>query len=290
MFSTFKQRLILGIYVFILLSIPTGTFLASQITNTKSSASEQSKNKPLATNAPRPATTSPAKELLSISQSKVSTQSAGSSSSSDSSSPTVATSFGPTLSLKASLEGRSSDQSTKLFVGILEGDSTSNLKFVLNFSVNLPSNGEYSNLSLAGLTPGSKYTAILKGSAQIATASAFIMSPNITSLNSGDIINMLSGDLNEDNAVNSSDYSIAKAILGVTSKSAHWNESVDFNKDGIINSFDLAIITKNLGQIGASGAWTSPIPVATASASLDENSPQVGSPDGDPGYWIWVPK
>lgn len=291
MFSTFKQRLLLGIYIFLVLSIPAGSYLASQIQTTKGKASES--KEPIVKVTPKQ-TPSSAKELLSTSQTNApATQSSPTPTASPET--TIATSFGPTLSLKATLEGRPKDnQSTRLFVGISEGSLTINPKFLLTFTIDLPESGEYSGLSLAGLTVGNKYTALIKGSAQIAASSEFFMSPSVTNLNDDQPLNMLTGDLNEDNAINSSDYSIVKALLGTSLKSSNWNDNADFNKDGIINSFDLAIITKNLGQVGASGAWTSPIPkVATPSASLTNpqtSPPQGGQPDGSSGYWLWIPK
>ena len=300
MFSSLKLKLLLGLYVFILLSIPVGAYLASQHQSTKSSAQENT-SKPTAKPTLKPASTpkSPAKELLSASETNLNKTSPSPSPSSEASSPTIASSFGPTLSLKAALEGRSTDQSTKLFVGILEGSITQNPKFLLSFTINLPKDGTYSNLSLAGLTSGNRYTAILKGSSQIATASAFTMSPTVTTLNSGAVINMLSGDLNEDNVINSQDYSIARSALNSTPASKNWNANADLNKDKVINLFDLAIINKNIGQAGATGAWTSPIPkVSTPSASLDNPLP-IGGPGGSSsghqqavtsGYWIWVPQ
>ncbi len=291
MFSTWKLRLLLGVYIFILLSIPVGAFLASQNQNTKSRANETATKSAVQT-TPKPTTTSAAKELLSASESNLVTLSSTSSASpSSSTEPTIATTFGPTLSLKEVIQGRpANNQSTRLFLGIIQGDLTSNPKFILNFTVNVPSSGEYSNFSLAGLNPGSKYTAIVKGSSQIATSSAFIMSPNVTNLNDGQPINMLSGDLNEDNVINAADYSIAQKALNSTSTSSNWNENADLNKDGVVNIFDLAIINSNIGKIGASGAWTSPIPKsASSSASLSGSHP-IGSPEGgDQGYWIWVP-
>lgn len=276
MFSTLKTRLLLGVYVFILLSIPAGAFLASENQTTKSKANE-TVTKPIVKVTPKPAT-SPAKELLSASQSNSST-------SPTDDSPTIANNFGPTLSLKTALEGRpQANQSTKLFVGIMEGNISSNPKFLLSFSVDLPESGEYSNLSLAGLTSGSSYTAILKGVSQIATASAFVMSPTVTNLNSGGVVNMLSGDLNEDNVINNVDYSIAKAALNSTSTSSTWNANADLNSDGVVNLFDLIIISRNNGQVGATGAWTSPIPkVATSSAAIG------GSGESTNGHWIWIP-
>lgn len=278
MFSTLTQKLILGAYIFILLSIPVGAYLVSQNQTIDSSAQEQKTAKKLPLVTPKPATSS-ARQLLNLSQ--VSPPPSPSPSPSPSSLPETAVSFGPTLSLKAVLEGRPEEnQATRLFVGIAEGTLTANPKFLLSFSVNLPSSGEYNNLSLAGLNPGSGYTALLKGPAQIAASAAFTMSPTVTSLNDGIPLALFSGDLNEDNVINSADYSIAQKAAGTTSRSSNWNENADINKDGLVNVFDLAIITRNMGRTGASGAWTSPLPkIATPS----------GGPAAD-GYWLWIPK
>lgn len=281
MFSTLKTRLLLGVYIFIILSIPVGAYLASQNQTYKSKASETKPTK-VTKSTPKPSINplpAPAKELLSVLEDNVAENTTPVIPQEEAtSSPTIATSFGPTLSLKISLEGRPvSKQATKLFVGIMEGQLTSNPKFLLSFSVNLENNGAYSNLSLAGLSAGTKYTALLKGKTQIATSSAFIMFPTVTNLNNGQDLNMLSGDLNEDNAVTAADLSIAQS----------GNKLADFNQDGIINSFDFAIIIKNLGQVGASGAWTSPLPkVATPSGNLatQDHLSATG------GYWIWIPR
>lgn len=288
MFSTFKQRLVLGVYIFILLSIPVGTYLVSQNQNIKSSASEQKSPKPKVVVSPKP-TTPPAKELLDSSQKAASPDLTATSPSPSPASSEIATSFGPTLSSKVALEGRpTGNQTTRLFVGIAEGTLTTNPKFLLSFTIDLPASGQYSNLSLAGLNPGTRYTALLKGSAQIATSSAFTMSPTVTNLGSGEPLTLLSGDLNDDNVVNSADYSIAKAAFGAFSRSSNWNGNADFNKDGIINAFDLSVIIKNIGKVGASGAWTSPIP-KTASPSASLTGPPIGGPLDEPGYWIWIP-
>lgn len=283
MFSTLGQKIILTGYIFLILSIPLGSYFVSNYqTNLKSKASEPKKT--TATKivpSPQPNTKN---ELLDLTKKQATPKP---SPSAEPSSGTT-TSFGPTLSLKANLEGRPRDNmAARLFVGIVEGVISINPRFLLSFTIDLPKSGDYANLSLAGLNPGTSYSALLKGSAQIATSSAFLMSPTVTNLNDGKALNMLTGDLNEDNAINSSDYSIVKALLGANSKSKNWNENADFNKDGVINSFDLAIITKNLGKVGASGTWTSPIPkTATPSGGLTEEATQ--SATG--GYWIWVPK
>lgn len=295
MFSTFKQKLILGVFIFVLLSIPVGAYLATQTQTFKSKASEQASPAPTLQVPPKPSI-SPAKQLLDSAVEETLSEEAADSSpspspSSSPSSPEIATSYGPTLSFKAKIEGRpEGNQATRLFVGIMEGLLTANPKFLLSFTVDLPAGGEYSNLSLAGLNSGTQYTALLKGSNQIATSSAFTMAPAVSNLNGGEPLNLIAGDLNDDNVVNTADYSLALKAYGTTSSSANWNENIDFNADGIINSFDLSVITKNMGQTGASGAWTSPLPkVATTSAGLTE--PSVGGPlpDGTKGHWIWVP-
>lgn len=282
MFTTLKMRLLLGLYVFLILCIPVGAYLVSQQQTIKSRASEASPSASLKT-IPKP-TTSPAKELLSALESSDFLPSPAPEANT---SPTIATSFGPTLSLKVSLEARPADnQATKLFVGIAEGSLSSNPKFLLNFSINLPADGTYANLSLAGLISGTKYTALVKGAAQIASSVEFTMSPNVTNLNEGLAINLKTGDLNEDNTINSADYSIVKALLGTSKSSSNWNDNVDLNKDGVINTVDLLIVSKNLGQTGASGIWVSPLNKnATPSGSLTQEA--TGSTSG---YWIWIPK
>lgn len=299
MFSTFKQKLLLGAFVFLLLSIPVGAYLASQTQVFKSKASEQASPAPTLQVPPKPSL-SPAKKLLTAAEeatikeeeSALSASPAPSPSASpSSSSPEIATNYGPTLAFKVKIEGRPQGQeNTKLFVGIMEGLLTANPKFLLSFTVDLPASGEYANLSLAGLNSGTQYTALLKGSNQIATSSAFTMAPAVSNLNGGEPLTLLVGDLNDDNVVNTADYSLALKAYGATSGSANWNENVDFNSDGAINSFDLSLITKNMGQSGASGAWTSPIPkVATSSATLTQPTAGGPLPDGSKGHWIWVP-
>lgn len=273
----------------LIIAIPVGSYLISEERNLASKAQQPKKTK--VSESTTSASLSGAKDLQRLSE-----QPPAKSSPAPKPSPTSSTtiSFGPTLSLKMVLDGRpNGNYSTRLFVGIAEGSLTTNPKFLLSFTVDLPASGGYSELSLAGLSPGGKYTALLKGSAQIATSSAFTMSPTVTSLNEGQSINMLSGDLNDDNAINNTDYSIAKKALGTTSASTNWNENADLNKDGVVNTLDLSIISKNLGKVGASGSWVSPLPkIATSSGALVPLATDSGqpAPDGTGGYWIWVPQ
>ncbi|MBI2039876.1 hypothetical protein HYT18_02280 [Candidatus Microgenomates bacterium] len=289
MFSSLKVRILVGVYIFLILSIPIGAYLASQQQTIKGQASQEKKTaKPVPTASP-----SSTKQLQEAAKKKVTSQSPSPSPTPEPTT-TVATSFGPTLALKILLEGRPTDnKATSLFVGIVEGVISGSPKFLLSFSIDLPSSGEYDNLSLAGLSAGSTYTAILKGTAQIATSSAFLMSPSVTNLNGGQPLTLLSGDLNDDNLINSADYAVAKNAFGSAPSESDWNENVDFNKDGRINSLDIALIVKNFGKVGVSGAWVSPLPqIASQSANLIPNPSTlpVGSQGAtNSGYWIWIP-
>ena len=283
MFSTLKQKLLLGIYIFILLSIPVGAYFAAESRTVIKSSAADKKPQTLApvTPKPLPSAKSP---LLNLIEAPDLTEPAASP---EPSSPTIATTYGPTLSLSITSEGRPADnQAAKIFIGIIEGNISQNPKFLLNFTIDLPESGKYSGLSLAGLNPGSAYTVLIKGPAQIAASSLFTMSPAVTSLNQGIPLNLISGDLNDDNVITGADYTIAQKATGSTIRSSNWNENADLNKDGVINAFDLGIISKNMGKIGSSGAWTSPLPkTATQSGTPVESA---GTPSG--GYWIWIPQ
>lgn len=291
MFSSFKSKILLGVYIFILLSIPIGAYLTSQNQTIKSSASEQKTPKKYAPVTPKP-NLSAAQQLLNESSKLAAGSTPGSTSAPASSSmpapssPTIATSFGPTLSLKAVLEGRpANNQAAKLFVGIIEGSVTTSPKFILSFSIDLPASGEYSGLSLAGLAPGSTYTVLLKGPAQIATAQTFVMSPTVSNLKNGAAVSLISGDLNDDNTINNADNAILQLALGARPTSTNWIENADLNKDEVINAFDLAILVQNLGKTGDSGVWTSPVPTPTTTSSLNT------SPNNHTGgYWLWLPQ
>lgn len=204
-------------------------------------------------------------------------------------------SFGPTLNIKITLEGRAqANQAGKVFVGLSLGASTTKPKYVLTFTVDFPASGVFSDLSLAGLNPGSTYTAYIKGPAQIDKASTFVMSATESTLNNDQPQTLISGDLNEDNTINSQDFAMAKNLYGTTPSSSSWNLRTDLNADSVINNMDLAYIIKNFGKTGDSGVWYSTPPPATPSAQL-QTTPAVGGyetstevkPGG--GYWLWIP-
>lgn len=299
MFSTWKQRLVLGVYIFLVLSIPIGSYLVSQQTQTKSKASEglQTLGSSPSAIIGASGSASPRDEIRNLLlSSPTPSPSPSTTNPTSTASPSSAISFGPTLNFKLSLEGRPTNkQSGKVFVGINEGViSGKQSTYLLSFTVDLLDSGSYEGISLAGLDSGKQYTAYIKSASQIATSSAFIMSPGITALNSNKTISLLTGDLNEDNVINDADYTIAKAAYGTQTGGINWNPNVDFNLDGIVNNGDLYYILKNMLKIGVSGPW-----ISSASAQLkttpntgaakDELIPQL-APDGQHGYWIWVPK
>lgn len=274
MFTTLAQKILLGLYVFLILSIPIGAYVASsnQSQNTKTSASL---DKPITNPIPSLA---PAEQLKQLSEKKA-LGSLTPTPTPEEEELSTATSFGPTMNLKLVLEGRPKDnQAAKVFAGIASGGTSVNSpKYILSFTVDIPKTGIFEGLSLAGLTENTEYTAYIKGPAQIATSSAFIMSPSITKLNNGLPLTLTSGDLNEDNIIDTADYNISKAALGTNNKSANWNDNIDLNKDGVVNTIDLSIVSKNQGKTGDSGVWYSKPPVASSS----------GTPSG--GVWLWIP-
>lgn len=255
-FYTFREKLLIGFYILLILSIPLGSYLWAQQTKKAYLSPPAPKTK---LSEVQPVTKEieplpPQKGVKGISLSNVLSDEEVTSTPQPSTSVTAL--FGPTLSFKIKIEGRpDNDQSTKLFVGIAEGSVSTNPSFLLSFSIDMPPSGEFGGLSLAGLQTGRLYTAILKGPAQIASSSAFVASPIKATLNSGSPLLLTSGDLNEDNLINKQDYSLAQQSLGSTKDSNDWNENADFNKDGVINTLDLGIIIKNLGKEGASGSW-----------------------------------
>ncbi len=204
-------------------------------------------------------------------------------------------SFGPTLNMKLNLEGRPTNkQAAKVFVGLASGNIKTRPTYLLTFTIDLPDNGIFNGLSLAGLEVGSTYTAYLKGPSQIDAAATFTMSPSESTLQAGEVITLLSGDLNEDNTINTADYTLAKRLYGTTLQSSNWNSRADFNADNVINNYDLAYITKNFGKTGASGVWQSSPTSSSGSAQLNlpassggPSSPSSSTPSG--GYWLFVP-
>lgn len=272
------QLLALIGFIAILVSIPLSLYLVKRTQTLSSKASE----KKITTST----TVTKSKEVPGSSPSNELKKLLGDATASPSGTPAptpVNLAFGPTLTLKVSLEGRPKDkQASKVFIGLALGAVTSKPSYVLSFTVDFPDTGVFNGLSLAGLNPGSTYTAYIKGPGQIDSAASFVMSPTESTLNNNQAVVLLSGDLNEDNTINTTDYSLIKGLYGSSKGTASWNERADFNQDGMVNNFDLVFVNKNMGKTGASGVWYSPAPSASSSASLN-STPATG------GYWLQVP-
>lgn len=182
------------------------------------------------------------------------------------------------------MQGRPIDQqSGKIFIGIAEGVVKVKPTYLLTYTVEFPSSGLYEGLSLAGLTPGTIYTAYIKGPSHIDSASTFTMSATETILSNSTPIDLIAGDLNEDNTINPSDTDILKAVIGLTSDSTLWNARADINADQVINNLDMLYVVRNQSKTGASGVWFSPPPTASSSAQAS------GSAEPRGGFWLWVP-
>lgn len=295
-----KEKYILIAIAILLVLIPTGSYALSLRSKSTSSASEvKTEGLPLtqATDSAKLDSLSILKQTLQDNTSARPPDSPKTTSVLPNSTDSAQLILGPTLAGQMSIEGRPAGKmsSSKMFLGIAQGEAAINPRYLLSFLIDLDDSGKFDSISLAGLDQGVAYTAYFKGSAQIATSSAFFVKATPTDLGK---LSMLTGDLNEDNIVNSADYDLLKGSLGATPSSGKWNPNFDFNLDGIINTLDLAILSRNMGKTGASGPWYSGIPQASASAATKSaslrNQPSVGGPVGsDPksekGYWMWFP-
>ncbi|MDO8570584.1 MAG: dockerin type I repeat-containing protein, partial [Candidatus Daviesbacteria bacterium] len=152
--------------------------------------------------------------------------------------PYVNLGFGPTLNISINTQGRPAlKQATRAFIGLAGNIPIKNPTYLLTFTVDFSEDGIFRGLSLAGLNPGSTYSVYIKGPGQIDSASSFVMSPTESTVNSDQPILLLSGDLNDDNTVNTTDYNIAKNLYGTTPTSRAWNKNADFNRDNVINTY-----------------------------------------------------
>lgn len=304
---TTKHKIILASLVFLVVIIPLASFiiayrfkaqLNSQASENKTPTIEDLSLRPIVDNP------TPRKSLLEQLQEDL-----DASDSADEESNDILTSggttlnLGPTMNFKLNIEGRpkSMQQEAKLFVGLASGQAKTNPQYLLSFTVEASSSGEPKELlPLSGLSVGETYTAYLKGQTTLVASSTFTVKPTTANLGT---INMLTGDLNDDNAITQLDKDILMKSYGAREGSSKWNPLADLNLDGVVNTADLAFITKNMNKDGASGPWGSKLPAsATASATpsgslnLDESTPSA-SPQGGPrdipsgqnGYWLWVP-
>lgn len=286
MFTSTAQKIAFAVIIILIIAIPSGSFLLAQRLNFKTKAAF--------TPIPTPVTRAKEVPKDGIDTLKDSTTAKPG----GSSEPQIQISYGPTLKFTLNIEGRpKTNQSAKAFLGIAAGNPQNAPTYLLSFSVDVPSSGQFSNVSLTGLTIGNTYTAYLKTPSQIATASAFIVKPLVTDLGT---LNLVSGDLNEDNIISNADYNIASASAFLKPSHAKWNPLADLNMDNVINNFDLGIILKNIGKTGGSGVWYSTPKVASASASITTPT-SIGSPtlpetnqimriENESGTWVFIPK
>lgn len=295
-----RDRIIIAGIIIISLLIPTGAYVLSLRMKTQSSAQEY--KTPVTSPKAEATTSSQLQEALnrlnqpSTSDGTQTTTDNGTDGSGLTDSQLI---LGPTLGFSLILQGRPLDnQSTRAFLGIAAGTPTNRPTYLLSFMINVPASGAFDGVSLSGLETGQTYTAYLKGESQIATASSFTVKATPTNLAA---LNLTTGDVNEDNVIDNTDYNLVKGAIGATPSSSKWNPIYDFNLDNVINSWDLNIVLSNIGKIGASGAWYSYSPIASGSASLN-TSPSVGSvsseitpgtqnflPENKRGYWMWIP-
>lgn len=306
-----RDRIIITSIVMLVLLIPTGAYVLSLRMKTQSSASQY--NFPVTSKKPEATSSSRLQDALDR-LNRTSNSSSGSSSIRQTTTDRgdeVAGSqliLGPTLGFSVIIQGRPLDnQGTKAFLGIAAGNPTTRPTYLLSFMVTIPASGSFEDISLSGLDEGQTYTAYLKGEAQIATASSFVVKATPTNLAA---LNLITGDVNEDNVIDTADYNLVKGSLGATPSSSKWNALYDFNLDNVINSWDLNVVTINLTKIGASGPWYSYSPIQTASSSgsllkdgstsailkpsdtgspAAEISPGSSNNQGRPGYWMWIP-
>ncbi len=273
-----KQIILIVGFIIILISIPLTFYMVKQTQIFSSHAAGPTISPiPPTNNATQSATevpqTSPLQDLQTLlnSTQSATTPTPDQSLATDTPTPAVPT-FGPTLSGKVIFVGRTGNQNQPIFIGIASGQAHTKPTYILTLSINTDSSGAFSNISLAGLTIGDIYTAYIKGPAQIDIASTFTVLPGETVLNNGQPLNLIPGDLNEDNTIDSADYAVALNAFGTTAGQSNFNSRADINGDGVVNSLDLAFIIKNMGQTGASGVWYStaptPIPSATSSAII----------------------
>ena len=275
MFKSKTERFFLVGIILVVVLIPVVSFILSQ--RLKVSSPTKNLDRTITKVAPNPTTDSSLSDLrktLGLDGNTPSTTPSNSSSE-------------PGMSLSIAIQGRpDTDQHTKLFIGIAQGQLVDTPQYLLTYTVDVPASGTYSGVSLTGLTQGTTYTAYLKGTTQLVKAVTFVMNPAGVNLNAGNPIPLITGDLNSDNVIDQADYNIVKNLLGTTSSSSNWNATADFNLDNVINSLDLAIVQGNLGKVGDSGKWYSSVSGPASSSASIQKTPSIG---GGPGYWMWVP-
>jgi hypothetical protein len=296
---TTKHKIILASLVFLVVLIPIISFIVSYRFRAQFNSSASTGNKPPTLEdlsiKPLVDNPTPQKTLLDELREDLNKEPTPSAKKDDEESEGLGTtlSLGPTLTFKLNIEGRPKNNMSepKLFVGIATGQATSNPQYLLSFTVEVEEDGmPKEELPLSGLTTGDTYTAYIKGQTTLTAASTFTVKPTTSNIGT---INLSTGDLNEDNAIDQKDKDILMKAYGARESSSKWNPQADFNLDGIINTADLTYITRNMNKNGASGPWYSKLAPSATSSATPSASPSSGGPrdvpSGQPGYWLWVP-
>jgi len=311
---TTKHKVILGTLAFLVVIIPIISFVVSYRFRAQLNSQASNENSPTIQDLSlRPIVDNPTPEKTLLDQLKDDLKKDATASSESIQDPGAGTTLnlGPTLTFNIQKEGRAKTNQAepKLFVGLASGQSTKNPQYLLSFTVEITAQGApKEELSISGLTVGDTYTAYIKGQTTLTAASTFSVKPTATNLGT---INLLVGDLNDDNVVDSLDRDILMKAFGTREGSEKWNPIADFNADGVINTSDLAFITKNMNKTGSSGPWSSKLPASATSSATATSSgallptpaqPDTGGPEFDPnngprdiapikgkGHWIWIP-
>lgn len=101
-------------------------------------------------------------------------------------------------------------------------------------------------IRLTGLNPG-VYHLWLKGSHTLAVAQDVVI---VSGANSVITSILPEGDVNGDNVVNLTDFSILAASFDKQEGSEGYDGRADFNGDGVVNLTDFSLLATNFGQTG----------------------------------------
>lgn len=136
--------------------------------------------------------------------------------------------------------------------------SSANLPFTLELR-DATSNAVLQTVNLTGLGAGNTFaftTTQLSGSykLRVKAGKRFLGVVNNVTLSlsgaSGLSYTLTNGDVDGNNTVNNTDYTIMRAAWGANSSSSNWNDGADLNGDGTVGNLDFAILRANLGLSG----------------------------------------
>lgn len=152
----------------------------------------------------------------------------------------------PKINLTFRLEGRTAAKTDAMRgfareAGSKLGYDQAPFKHRSNIATDTSGRGAITGLELTGLTLGRSYEGLLKGPQHLQKN---VTIANLQETNTVDFGTLLSGDITNDNAVNSMDIDLWAREL--------WKEEspADLNGDGTVNSMDLAVLAENLLKEG----------------------------------------